>query len=202
MTFRAEGFPVTAKPVRAAFARCLLPLTLGLATPALADGEFFQADYARGASSVTATLQRDRLTYSLGWSESATGAATSLWTNYGFPVADSTWLRIGPSLRVPEGGEAQWGLRAALERFTTSGRNSLFLLADFNSIQREYLALAQWGDMPSGFAAEVVFQGNASGYREQSVAVSLRLGEGPVRLRGGYRFESNQPFIGLSINTF
>ena len=195
---------MTNTPPPSAQARLVWPLalTIGLAGPAQADGEFFQADYAENAGSITATVQRDRITVSLGWSESEAGAARSLWANYGLPVAGNTWLRIGPSIRLDAAATTDWGLRAGLERYTTSGANSLFLLADFNTIQREYLALAQWGHMPTGLAFEVVMQGNDAGYRERSLTASLRIGNGPLRLRAGYRFDSGQPFIGVSINTF
>ncbi|MFN3538267.1 MAG: hypothetical protein ACK4Y4_12545 [Brevundimonas sp.] len=176
-------------------------LSLGLVSPAAANGEFLQFDFAPDASSLTATMRRDRLTFSLGWSEFETGQATSLWASYGFAVGDG-WLRAGPSLRVDNAGQTDIGLRAGLEHFSVSGRRTYFLLAEVNSIQSEYQALAQIGDQPTGLAAEMSFQGNSSGYRERTLAVSYRLGDSPARLRAGYRFNSGQAFIGLSINTF
>ncbi|MFN4099506.1 MAG: hypothetical protein ACK4GT_06990 [Pararhodobacter sp.] len=170
-------------------------------SPAAADGEFLQFDFAPDASSLTATMRRDRLTFSLGWSEFSTGQAASLWASYGIPVGEG-WLRIGPSLRVDNAGETDIGIRAGLEHFSMAGRRTFFLLAEANSIQGEYQALAQIGDQPTGLAAEVSFQGNRTGFRERTLAVSYRLGDGPARLRAGYRFNSGQAFIGFSINTF
>lgn len=177
-------------------------LIAGGPTAARADGEFLQFDYAPGQSSATASMQRGRMTVALGWSEYDTGHATSLWLNRGYQLDGPVWFRVGPSLRVDESGDARWGLRGALERFTMSETQTLFLLVDVNTIQREFQVLGQIGHIPSGWAGEMAFQGNDSGYREVSVAVSYRLGDGPFRLRAGYRIEAAQPFIGLSLNTF
>ncbi|MCA2013550.1 hypothetical protein LCM17_18820 [Cereibacter sphaeroides] len=189
--------------------RVLCPALLALAAmaaltgaPAHADGEFFQADYGDEAQSITATIQRDRVTASLGWSGYVGGHATALWVNYGFQVDGPTWFRLGPALRVDQAGVTEAGVRMALERFTMTDTRTLFLLADANTIQHEFQILGQLGHIPTGLAAELSYQGNDQGFRETTLAGSYRLGDSPFRLRAGYRFNAQEAFIGFSINTF
>lgn len=176
--------------------------SLGFPTSLAANGEFFQFDFTPHATSVSGTIRRDRLSFSAGWSEFETGHATSLWFSYGIPLPDGVALRLGPSYRIDNLGQSDFGLRVGVERFSMNERMTLLLLGEFNTIQREYLALGQVGHLASGVAAELAFQGNNAGYREQSVAVSYRLGESPARLRLGYRFSAQRVFVGFSINTF
>lgn len=169
---------------------------------AAANGEFFQIDRVPGATSATGTIRRDRLSFSLGWSEFETGHAASAWVSYGFPLVQGVTFRAGPALRVDNHGQRDIGLRAGIERFSMNERMTLLLLAEFNTIQSEYLAVGQVGHRATGISAELALQGNDAGFRERSVALSYRLAESPVRLRLGYRYTSRRVFVGLSINTF
>lgn len=173
-----------------------------LPTTAVANGEFLQVDVAPGASSVTGTVRRGRVTLSLGWSEFEVGHATTVWGNYGFPLAAGAWLRLGPSLRIDNTSRVDLGLRAGVERFSMGERTTMFLLAEFNTVQREYLALGQIGHRGTGIAGEISLQGGRAGFRERSIAMSYRLGESPARLRIGYRFNARRIFAGFTINTF
>ncbi len=176
--------------------------TAGLSTQARADGAFFQADLAPRASSVTATGRRGTLTVSFGWSEFDTGHATTAWGSHGLPLGPGAWLRVGPSLRIDNANARDLGLKAGIERFSMGERTTLFLLAEATTIETEYLALVQLGHIRSGLAAEITFQGNTAGFREQSLAVSYRLRNSPASLRIGYRLDARRLFLGISINTF
>lgn len=163
----------------------VIMMTLTHPGPAAADGAFAQFDFAPNASSFTGTVRRDRVTVSLGWSDYDQGHATTLWGNYGLPLAPGTWLRAGPALRVDDSRNVDLGAKLGIERFSMSERATLFLLGEFNTTEREYLALAQVGHRASGIAGEVSFQGNSDGFREESLALSYQLREMPVRLRVG-----------------
>ena len=171
-------------------------------TPAAADGEFAQFDYAPNASSLTGTIRRDRVTATIGWSDFDEGHATTLWGNYGVPLVPGAWLRLGPSLRIDDSEDVDLGAKIGVERFSMNEQATLFLLGEFNTTAREYLALAQVGHRATGIAAEVSLQGNNDGFREESLALSYQLRDIPVRLRLGYRFDAEEVFVGFSVNTF
>lgn len=52
-----------------------ISLFIASALPAMADGEFFQGDYASGASSVVGSIVRGPVGASIGWSEFDDGNA-------------------------------------------------------------------------------------------------------------------------------
>ncbi|TVR09576.1 MAG: hypothetical protein EA385_06735 [Salinarimonadaceae bacterium] len=185
-----------------ALACAVSAMTFAHPAPAAANGEFLQFDFAPRASSATATVRRDRATLTLGWSEFQTGHATTLWGNYGLPLGEGAWFRAGPAFRIDDAGRTKAGGRIGVERFSMNEQMTMFLLAEFNTIQKEYLALGQIGHRASGLAAEVAYQGNETGFRELTFAGSYRVGDSPVRLRVGYRTIAKQFFIGVTVNTF
>lgn len=193
---QANAFSTLTLFAAVASASCALP------TSAAANGEFLQFDYAPRASSATATVRREQATLTLGWSEFDSGSAVNVWGNYGLPLPAGAWFRAGPALRVDDDGKAQVGARFGVEKFYMNERLTAFLLAEFNTIQNEYLALGQIGHRASGIAGEVAFQGNDAGFREITLAVSYRIAESPVRLRLGYRTNARVFFAGVTINTF
>ncbi len=189
--------------IRAWVACALLALSaFGLAAPASANGEFLQIDVVPGGSSVTATIRRDRVTATLGWSEFETGHATNLWLSYGFDLGSGAWLRAGPSARLDDTGRGARGVKLGIERFAMDERMTLFLLGEFNTIQREYQLLAQLGHRASGLSAGFSVQGNDAGFRERTITAGYRFGATPVSLRLGYRIRARRAFVGITVNTF
>ena len=183
----------------------LFLVTTGVAHDARADGEFFQLDYAPRNSTFVASIQRDRSGAALGLSESEESKVMSVFLSYGFPMSalgDGTNFRIGPSVRFEEGESSEFGLRVSLEHYRATSWGSVFALADFNSINSEYLALLEVGHTKSGFAAFTAIQGDRTNFREDTVGISLQLRETRARLRLGHRLRARTTFIGISFNTF
>lgn len=172
---------------------------------ACADGAYFQMDLAPSADSFVATAQRGAFGLSLGWSEWATGEATSLYASYSLPLSalgQGTTLKFGPSYRYEPSGPEDVGLRLVVEHYRPTDWGSLFLLGDYNSIKREHMLLAEVGLRDSGLSVAVSLQGDSQGFSEQTLVFGYGIRNTPVRLRLGHRFESDKTFIGLSINTF
>lgn len=183
----------------------LLSLLICAGNPAMADGAYFQFDYAENASSTVLTVQRGAAGLSLGWSEWDTGEATTAYVSRSWPlplVGAGASLKLGPSFRHEAGGEDSFGLRLVVEQYRATDWGGLFLLGDVNTIADEYQLLAEWGFAASGIAVSASVQGDEGDFREQTLAVSYRFGESPFRIRLGHRIESEVTFVGLSVNTF
>ncbi|WP_353472719.1 hypothetical protein PVT71_01440 [Salipiger sp. H15] len=174
------------------------------ACPALADGSFMQLEQAETTSGGVLAVTRDRLTY---------GGVISHWDGgysvvgsvvYGIDTPIGASLKLGPALGgvFSDGEEDDYelGLRVALDRWTATDWGSFYWLAEVNSIDSSWFLLAStgWGD--SGFSTELS-TGGSDNYHDTTLAVSQRI-RGPVSLRAGYRFDSEEFFVGVSVNTF
>ena len=54
----------------------------------------------------------------------------------------------------------------------------------------------------SGLGLALVLTGDDTGYAEQSLVASKRLGRSDWRLRMGYGFDAGEIFVGVALNTF
>lgn len=174
------------------------------AVPALADGTFVQIEQAKSTSGAVLAVNRDRLTYGgvvSHWDGGSSVVASAL---YGFDTPFGASFKVGPALggvfKDGEEDDYELGLRASLDRWMPTSWGSFYYLAEVNSIDNSWFLLAStgWGD--SGFNTELSTGGSDS-YSDTTLAVSKQY-DGPVSLRVGYRFESEEYFIGFSINTF
>lgn len=180
-------------------------LLLASSLPTLADGEFFQADYASGASSVVGTIVRGSIGASVGWSEFDGGSAFSTNVTYGLPVTalgDGATFRFGPAARLDEAGTLDLGAKVVFERWSPTDWGGVFVLADYNTILNEYLLLGQVSHASSGLSGSLAIQGGDNGFREQTFVLGYSIPRTPLGLRLGYRVRARQAVIGLTINTF
>jgi len=180
-------------------------LAFGGAVPATADGEFFQFDFAPGASTVVGSVVRGPLGAALGWSDYVGGSALSANVTYSaaLPVlGDGALVRLGPTARRAQDNDIDIGAKVVFERWSPTDRGGVFLLADFNTILNEYLALGELSDQKSGISGSFAIQGGDYGFRENTLVLGYAVPDSRVRLRLGYRFEAHQVFIGFSLNTF
>jgi len=185
----------------------VVALLLGLpwALPAMADGEFFQLDYAPGESSVSASVVRGPFGFALGWSDFESGSAVSANATYGVFVpalGDGALIRFGPSSRLDEEDQFDLGAKAVFERWSPTSWGSVFVLADFNTIQNEYLLLGELSHAASGLSASLALQGSDEDFQENTLVVGYGIPQSRVRLRLGYRFEAQQVVVGFSVSTF
>jgi len=173
--------------------------------PALADGEFYQADYASGGSSMVGSIVRGPVGASIGWSEFDDGSAVSANFTYGLPVTglgDGATLRLGPTARLDDAGTLDLGAKAVFERWSPTDWGSIFVLADFNTILNEYLLLAELSHANSGLSGSLAIQGGDNGFREQTFVLGYSIPQTPLGLRLGYRVRARQVVVGMTINTF
>ncbi|GLT08386.1 hypothetical protein ACFQFQ_16840 [Sulfitobacter porphyrae] len=177
-----------------------------LAPSAHADGEFLQVDLSESTSTGTLSIARGPLTYGASAVSYEGGSTYGLSATYKLPVAEQfVTLRLGPALGYVKDngkdGSFEAGLKLVAERYIPTDFGSVFLLADLNSIENSWFVLAQFGLSGPGLSFELS-HGESDTYSETSLAVAKRLGDSPTSLRAGYRFDADEIFVGLSINTF
>jgi hypothetical protein len=181
-------------------------LSLAQGSPALADGEFLQLDLSAGTTVAVVSAQRGPLTFSLSYTEADGDRSGRIGATYELPLPTGEALptaRLGPALGLdgPDLSDAEPGLSLVLDRYTATTWGSVYLLADLSTIDAAWFLLAQVGRPEAGLTAELS-RGGSDDYTETTFALSRRLGDGPVSLRAGYRFEAEEVFVGLAVNTF
>lgn len=142
--------------------------------------------------------------FSLNLSGYEDGRSADLGATYGIDLGGVATLKIGPALSFERnfvaGDEVQIGGRLSLERYAPTRFGSIYGLADISSINNSWFMLGQLTlDRGLGFALS---RGGSDSYTETTAAIQQQLGGGPVRLRLGYRFEDDEIFLGISVNTF
>ena len=190
---------------RAAMAACLgAGLALLPAGTLRADGLFFKTDVSENSVDTVGVMARGPLTFGVNYSDYVGGHSVSLTATYAFPLGDVATLRVGPSLgrAFGDGAEEDWrlGAKLAVDRYQTTGFGYVYLLGEYNTIDNDWYVGAQAG-VPSGWGIEVS-AGGSDAYDARTVALTRRIGEGPVTLRAGYKLLAEEAFIGVSINTF
>jgi hypothetical protein len=185
---------------------CLTGLAAVMPGRAKADGEFVQLDWSdNGSLDAVLAMTRVPLNYSATYSKYDSGKTVGLSILRLFPLETGGTVKIGPSFQVSEDDDgdvdALVGVKLGYERFFALENGSLFALAEVNTIETGYFGLLQFGLGQSGVSIEMSYGGSDT-YEEATLAVSKRLGTGPVILRGGYKFVSDVAFLGIAINTF
>ena len=176
-----------------------------VASPLRADGSFFQLDLSGDNGPAVGTVQRGRFSYSALHTYYDGGATTSVSVLYALPEIGGATLRLGPSLaRIDEdgvGSSIEPGVRATLDRYIATDFGGLYGLVELNSVDTSWFILGQAIHQRSGFGLEVS-RGGSESYNDGTIAISKRIDDGPISLRGGWRFISDEVFIGFSVNTF
>jgi len=179
-------------------------LITGFAAPAAADGEFFQFDLAPDASDAVAAITRGNLNATLGYSTYESGSAANAALTYSLHLGNVATMKLGPSIGMSFGEsgdeEMRVGGKLGLESYIPTDFGHLFLLGEYNTIDSNWFVTAQTG-FRSGFGVELS-AGGSDKYDTQSLALTQKLGGGPVSLRAGYKFVAEEMFLGLSVNTF
>ncbi|MCC5996408.1 MAG: hypothetical protein JJU18_08580 [Oceanicaulis sp.] len=180
---------------------CLVSLSAG---PAMADGEYLQFEYARGSSTAVASVVRGPYGAAAGWSEYDSGSALGANATYRWltpALGSGALVRIGPSVRIDQDTHTDLGAKIAFERWSATPWGSVFLLADYNTIQDEYLLLGELAHARSGLSASLAVQGGES-FSDNTFVLAYRIKQSPLRFRVGYRFEAQQMLVGFAVNTF
>lgn len=190
---------------QAAFLAVALGLGLGVSTgPAGADGLFLQSDLGPENQAFVASRTVGALSYSLNLSGYEDGRSAIMGLGYAVELAPVGTLKFGPAVlfRQDDGSpsETLFGARLSLERYQPTSFGGVYGLAEIGSIDRSWFVLAQ-ATLRNGVGFEVS-RGGSETYTETTIAVQRQIGDGPVRLRLGYRAEDREFFLGVSFSTF
>lgn len=173
-------------------------------TPALSDGSFVQLDVGRVNQGLVASVATGNLGFSLAASNYEDGRSLVLSATYGFDIGGLGTLKLGPALGIRQDDgtptETEIGARLSLERYVSTDFGGVFGLAEIGSIDESWFLLGQVV-LRDGLGIEIS-RGGSDTYTETTIAVQHQLGDGPLRLRLGYRAEDKEVFVGLSYSTF
>ena len=179
--------------------------TLLLAQPALADGYFLQGDLGRENRSVVGALSQGPLTYDMALTDYGTGKSGSASVTYAIPLKAPAVIKIGPAVGVLDDDDderdVETGVKLSMERYAATGFGSVYVMGNASTVHQSWFLLGQVTFAPSNVGIELS-RGGSETYRETTVTVQNRLGDGPLSLRAGYKIDAEQMFVGLSINTF
>ncbi|WP_332872532.1 hypothetical protein [Pontibaca salina] len=176
-------------------------LLIGSAFAVQAEGTFLQLDLASNTSDAVVAATRDKLSFGANYSSYKGGWSAGTYLLRDFAVENIGTAKIGPSLGTSAARRGlSVGIKLVVERYQTTSYGFAFLSGQFNTIDSDWFALAQLGN-GQGLSVDLT-AGGSDFYSEHSFAVNYQLDDGPVSLRGGYRFKAEEVFLGLSVNTY
>lgn len=176
-------------------------LLTGAFTAVHAEGSFFQLDLAPNTSDVVAAATRGKLSFGANYSSYKDGWSLGGYLSRDFAIEHFGTVKIGPSIGTSDARDGlAAGVKLIIERYISTESGFIFLSGQYNTIDNDWFALAQVGN-DRGLSVDLS-AGGSDTYSERSFAVNYRLGDGPVSLRGGYRFLAEEVFLGLSVNTY
>ncbi|MEC7762572.1 MAG: hypothetical protein VX874_11755 [Pseudomonadota bacterium] len=171
---------------------------------AQADGEFLQFDVSPTTANGVFSIERGRLSYAFSYSDYPGPADLNASVTYKFVVGEAApvTFRFGPAVQYERLSTLKFGIRAIAEHYRPTSFGHVFLLGEVTSIDLGYFGLATVGFDKPDVDFEFVVQGDNAGYSDQSIAATFGLGTPGARLRAGYRFQSREAFLGMSLNSF
>ncbi|EYD76381.1 hypothetical protein Rumeso_02045 [Rubellimicrobium mesophilum DSM 19309] len=144
----------------------------------------FGAGYTVYGDGVSASLS---LTRTLPWTFGVEGLSMSAGPALGFGGGDLS--------------EVELGLNVGIQRYIAFDWGAVFLQASAGTNRKNYFTQAQLTLADPGLTF-AISRGASLDYEETSLSVSKQLGDGPVSIRAGYRFNADEVFVGFSVNTF
>lgn len=175
-------------------------------TSTLADGEYWGVDISKSTNGGVLAATRGKWNFGAGYTDYGDGVSASLSLTRQLPLdlgIEGLNLTAGPALGFGGGdlSDVELGLNVGASRYIATDWGAVFLQASGGTNRRNYFLQAQLTLADPGLTFSVS-RGASLDYEETSVAVSKRLGNGPVSLRAGYRFVAEEVFVGFSVNTF
>lgn len=199
---------MTAIPLRAHALAAPVLLLASVLPPASAhaDGEYWGIDVSESSRDGVLSATRGEFTFGANVTDYGDGVSAGLSLTRRIPLdfgIEGLTLSAGPAVGFGGGdlSEVEFGVTASAQRFVPTDWGSYFLQASVGTIDRSYFFQAQTTfagpDITMGLS-----QGGSTEYEETGLSISKRLGDGPVSLRAGYRFQAEELFVGFSVNTF
>lgn len=173
-----------------------------------ADGEFLQFDVAHDDRSAVAMVERGRLSYGVTYFRDDAAhriGASVLYKPISADEGAPITVKIGPSVgwvdEESEDGGAEAGLKVTFDRWVNTNFGGLYFQGEANTIDKALFVIGQAVFFEPRLTLEASY-GESVTYSEMSLALAKRLGDGPLSVRAGHRFDAGSWFLGVSINTF
>lgn len=173
-----------------------------VATAAQADGEFYQLDLGEDTTTAVISVERDRLAYGMVFSDYTGPEDLNLTVSYKFTLGTPVTFRAGPAIQLEGLETVKGGIRLVAEHYQSTSFGSIFLLGEITTIDRGYFALAAIGFNEPDVTFEFSYLGDDDGFRDKVAAVAFGIPNTKAGFRAGYKFDSEESFVGISINTF
>lgn len=181
------------------YAVAMLALT---APPSLADGEFYQLDLGEDTTTAVVSVERGRLAYGMVFSDYTGPEDLNLTASYKFTLGTPVTFRAGPAIQLEGLDTVKGGIRFVAEHYQPTSFGSLYLLGEATTIDRGYFALAAIGFDKPDVTFEFSYLGDDDGFRDKVAAVAFGIPNTKASFRAGYKFDTEESFIGIAINTF
>ncbi|MDD9724615.1 hypothetical protein PVV74_04010 [Roseovarius sp. SK2] len=172
------------------------------APAAQADGEFFQLDLGEDTTTAVISVERDRLSYGMVFSDYTGPEDLNLTASFKFSLGTPVTFRAGPAIQLEGLETVKGGIRFVAEHYQPTSFGSVFLLGEATTIDRGYFALAAIGFDKPDVTFEFSYLGDDDGFRDKVAAVAFGIPNTKASFRAGYKLDSEESFIGISINTF
>ncbi|WP_375173682.1 hypothetical protein [Pseudooceanicola sp.] len=190
---------MTAATTTLGYTAAMLALT---ALAAKADGEFYQLDLGEKTRTAVISVERERLAYGMVFSDNIGREDLTLTASYKFTLGTPVTFRVGPALQIEGPDTLKGGIRLVAEHYQPTSFGSIFLLGEATTIDRGYFALAAIGFDKPDVTVEFSYLGDDDGFRDKVAALAFGIPNTKARFRAGYKFDTEEAFVGISINTF
>lgn len=196
-----RAIEVTYRKRRATLAIAAIPMMFA-ATELRADGEFFQFDTGPDTTTAVVSVERGPLAFGLVYSDYTGPEDLNLSVTYKFNLGTPVTFRAGPTLQHEGLDTLKGGLRLVAEHYQPTSFGSVFLLGEFSTIDRSYFALAAFGLRNPKVTFELSHLGDDDGFRDTVAALAFGIPNTKASLRLGHKIETDETFVGISVNTF
>ncbi|WP_111733708.1 hypothetical protein [Roseovarius amoyensis] len=183
---------------RAAWA---LPVVL-IAATAQADGEFYQLDLGEDTTTAVVSVERGRMSYGIVFSDYTGPEDLNLMVSYKFSLGTPITFRAGPAIQLEGLDRLKGGIRLVAEHYQPTSFGSIYLLGEATTIDRGYFTLAAISFNKPDVTFEFSYLGDDDGFRDKVATVAFGIPNTKASFRAGYKFDSEESFVGISINTF
>ncbi|WP_135507564.1 hypothetical protein [Roseovarius aestuariivivens] len=187
------------KPIRSISAALALVVA---ASTAEADGEFYQLDLGEDTTTAVLSVERDRLAFGIVFSDYTGPEDLNLTASYKFTLGTPVTFRAGPALQLEGLDTLKGGIRLVAEHYQPTSFGSIFLFGEATTIDRGYFALAAIGFDRPDVTFEFSYLGDDDGFRDKIAAMAFGIPSTKASVRVGYKFDTEESFLGISINTF
>ena len=182
---------------------CYAAAMLALAAPtAQADGEFYQLDLGEDTTTAVISVERGRLAYGMVFSDYTWPEDLNMTASYKFTLGTPVTFRAGPAIQLEGLDTVKGGIRLVAEHYQPTSFGSIFLLGEFTTIDRGYFTLAAIGFDKPDVTVEFSYLGDDAGFHDTVAAVAFGIPNTKASFRAGYKFDTEESFVGISINTF